>query len=507
MPRYKSYDYAQTVLLPVSLEDQLMPGTLEFAIHTLVEEQMDMSVFDGKYKNDETGRSAYDPKILLKIVLLGYSRGLNTSRRLERACRNNVIFIAMTCGQHPDHSTIAAFVSSMKEQILSIYTDILLVCEEQGLLGGTMFALDGCKLPGSASKSWSGNIDNFIRKKEKIEEKVKQLLHEQEAVDKQAVGNDEAENILARDKQKQIAKLKRHAARIKKWLSENHPKIGAKGKEIKSNITDNESATMITDTNGTIQGYNGQALVDSKCQVIVNGEVFGKSSDGNMMKPMIDGAKRNLEEIGHPKDYFTGKILTADADYHSKVNLAKCIEEELDAYIPDKLFRRRDPRFQVKKNSLQRRKGFLLEDFKYDKAHDRYRCPAGKILKLNAKNTIVSENIYNRYLADPKDCADCTIRHKCLTAKRGKRRNLMVPVGATEDNLSKKMIEKIESERGKKIYPLRIAIVEPVFANIRTQKRLDRFTLRGKDKVNIQWLLYCLVHNIEKILNFGKVHA
>ncbi len=79
----------------------------------------------------------------------------------------------------------------------------------------------------------------------------------------------------------------------------------------------------------------------------------------------------------------------------------------------------------------------------------------------------------------------------------------MVPVGAVGRNYSREMAKKIDTERGRRIYPRRIAIVEPVFANIRTQKRLDRFTLRGKLKVNIQWLLYCMVHNIEKITNFG----
>ena len=76
MAKYKQYDYSQSVLVPVSLEEQLMPGTLEFAIHTLIETRMDLSVFDSKYNNDETGRSAYDPKVLIKIVLLAYSRGL-----------------------------------------------------------------------------------------------------------------------------------------------------------------------------------------------------------------------------------------------------------------------------------------------------------------------------------------------------------------------------------------------------------------------------------------------
>ncbi|MGA8571001.1 MAG: transposase [Desulfobaccales bacterium] len=122
-----------------------MPGTLEFAIHTLVEKRLDMSIFECKYRNVETGRAAYDPKVLLKVVLLAYSRGLISSRKIEQACRENVVFMALACGQQPDHSTIAAFVSSRKDEILPLFRDVLLVCEEMNLLGGTMFTLDGCK--------------------------------------------------------------------------------------------------------------------------------------------------------------------------------------------------------------------------------------------------------------------------------------------------------------------------------------------------------------------------
>ena len=108
MAKYKSYDYGQRMMIPVSLEEQLVPGTLEFAIQTLVEDRMDMGVFEDRYENDETGRLAYDPKILLKVVLLGYARGLISSRKMEQACRENVTFMALACGQRPDHSTIAA---------------------------------------------------------------------------------------------------------------------------------------------------------------------------------------------------------------------------------------------------------------------------------------------------------------------------------------------------------------------------------------------------------------
>ena len=126
MAKFKAYDYRQRVFLPVSLEDQLMPGTLEFAIHTLVETRLDTSGFEKKYRNDETGRMAYDPKVLLKIVLLGSARGLISSRKIEQACRENVVFIALACGQQPDHSTIATFVSSMKDEILPLFRDVLL---------------------------------------------------------------------------------------------------------------------------------------------------------------------------------------------------------------------------------------------------------------------------------------------------------------------------------------------------------------------------------------------
>jgi transposase len=175
MAKYKRYDYKQSLMIPVSLEEQLMPGTLEFAIHTLVEKRMDMSVFDSNDQNDETGRIAYDPKILLKIVLLGYSRGLTSSRQIERACRENVLFMAMSCNQRPDH-TIAPFVSSMEDQIKLLFRDILLVCDQEGLLAGSFFAIDGCKMSSNASKEWSGKISDLQKRKEKIESKLKALV-------------------------------------------------------------------------------------------------------------------------------------------------------------------------------------------------------------------------------------------------------------------------------------------------------------------------------------------
>jgi transposase len=506
MAKYKSYNYSQTEMVPVSLEDQLMKGTLELAIHTLVEGKMGVSRFDERYKNDETGCKAYDPKILLKIVLLGYARGVNTSRKLERACRKNLVFMALSCGQRPDHSTIAAFVSSLKEEIKPLFRDILLACEEMKLLGGTEFSLDGCKLASNASKRWSGTFASLKAKKEKLERRVGHLLSEQVEADKREERDEKEKAGRAHF----IAKLKKQAAKIEEFLEKNEPKPGKQRKEVRSNISDNESATMTT-SHGTIQGYNGQALVDAKHQVIVSGEAFGSGQDQYHLEPVLTEAQENMKAIGKDKDYFKNTILTADMGYHSGANIKRCAEEAIDAYIPDKNYRKRHPGLGVKQSSLKsRRRKFLPEDFSYDEKTGDYECPAGKKLKRHTQRQKSRWGmVYSAYRADARDCEVCTHREGCISkkGKRGKRKYLLIPIESERRNYSQEMAAKMDTERAREIYPHRIKIVEPVFANIRTQKRLDRFTLRGKVKVNIQWLLYCMVHNIEKIANFGAAYA
>jgi transposase len=295
MARYKPYHYAQTVMLPVSLESQLVPGTLEFAIHTLVDSRIKVDAFERKYKNDETGCPAYDPRLLLKIILLAYSRGIISSRQIERACRENVTFMAISCCKSPDHTTIATFVSSMQEEIKSAFRDVLLVCEELSLLGGTSFALDGLKLSSNASKEWSGTIENLKKKREKIQQKIEAIMQQQLEADQHEESKSEQAEAEHQQKVKnQIKKLQAQADKIQQWLAENQAKIGQKGEEIQSNITDNESAKMMT-SHGVIQGYNGQALVDNKHQVIVHAEAFGNGQDFAHLTPMLDGAKDNVK--------------------------------------------------------------------------------------------------------------------------------------------------------------------------------------------------------------------
>ena len=176
MARYKPYDYGQTKLLPVSFERQVMPGTFEYTLSHLIDHEIDMDVFEARYSNDETGAPAYDPALLLKVVLLAYSRGVTSSRQIGRLCEENVVFMALSADTQPHFTTIAGFIAGMQAEVSQIFRDVLLVCDEAGLIGREMFAVDGVKLPSNASKEWSGTREDYQKKVEKMGRAVNVLV-------------------------------------------------------------------------------------------------------------------------------------------------------------------------------------------------------------------------------------------------------------------------------------------------------------------------------------------
>ena len=236
---------------------------------------------------------------------------------------------------------------------------------------------------------------------------------------------------------------------------------------------------------------------------------MSKGQDFSHLEPVVTGALANLTGIGLVEDYLENKNVLGDTNYHSDANLQFAKRHKLDAYIPDPHFRQRDPRFagQGKYKPPRPRKKFTIDDYQYDKGSDSFTCPNGKQLKNIGKTSLKKGNIYNRYRGPKGACDDCSFKSRCMNSPSSKRKYLSVKVGADPRNLSKEMIEKIDSDEGRAIYEQLIGIVEPVFGNIRFMKGMDRFTMRGKKKVNAQWNLYCLVHNIEKIMRYSSLLA
>ena len=501
MARYKPVDRSPR-FLPIVLEDQIQPGTFEHALDLLVDTALNLSALDARFRNDETGASAYNPRVLLKIVLLGYSRGLISSRSIERACRDNVVFMALSGDAAPAWTTIAKFIRELGDEIQPLFQQVLLVCDGQGLIGKEVFAIDGVKLPSNASKERSGTHAELAHKADRYDKAARKILQAHRSRDEGK--EDDAQN---RRQLERAEALTREAERIRSFLAKHPPRRNAKGKELKDNVTDPESAKMATGK-GIVQGYAAQAAVDAKQQVIVAADVIGSGSERQALLTMIEAT----DLIREPTT-----LINADAGYHNEENLTSLEAKRIEALIADNGMRQRDERFKDQDrfkagpdplhdkgatNKDAKPKLFSPSDFTVDLANRICVCPAGKQLDQSGGANRLRGWLNYRFKALPRDCGPCDLRTQCLRHPERKpvRQVAIFVKGQPSPNEAlERMKNAIDSTEGRRRYGKRIGTVEPVFGNLRHNKRLNRFTLRGRKKMATQWQLFCLVHNIEKI--------
>jgi transposase len=503
MARYKHIETGPR-LVPVDLTRQLLPGTFEHAVHHLLEHTLDLSAFDARFRNDGTGAPAYPPAMLLKVVLVGYAHGVVSSRGIEQLCRDHVTFIALCGDTAPHFTTIAHFVSTLGEDIARVFAAVVAVCDAQGLISREMFAIDGVKLPSNAAKGRSGTRADFERQATKLEAAARTLVERHRAADALP-----AESPLAAKAATRVARLEGDAAQLHTWLAA-HPedRRGPKGGVRQSNRTDNESAKMATGK-GVIQGYTGVAAVDGAHQIIVEAQAHGTGAEQETLLPMVTAMAPLLA---------SDSLLTADAGYHSEANLARLAALAVDALIADGDMRRRDERFATqaphrkKPNPLHDKSPesrtlplYQPSDFTYDPAARTCVCPAGKSLYRTGQAEVAKGHIGDRFRGAKRDCVPCAERARCLrTPERTAVRQVAffrakTPLAAPTHPHTARMKARIDTPEGRARYSERFGTVEPVFANLCYNKGLARFTLRGRTKVDGQWKLFCLVHNIEKL--------
>lgn len=238
MPKYKPFNYDQSSMVVINYREQLQAGTFEHALHHLIDTRLDLSVFYPRYKNDETGRPAYDPAILLKIILFAYSKGITSSREIQWSCETNIIFKVLSCDSVPHFTTIAGFVSGHVDEIEQLFTQIVLICDEQGLIGHELFAIDGCQMSSNAAKEWSGTVNELKHKSEKIYNQIQHLVREHQRFD----GNDTHDEARKKRAEQAIETLNRSHAKIDNFLKTNGPSraiaaLPRRTKNIKSLLT------------------------------------------------------------------------------------------------------------------------------------------------------------------------------------------------------------------------------------------------------------------------------
>ncbi|MDR0323571.1 MAG: transposase, partial [Treponema sp.] len=357
---------------------------------------------------------------------------------------------------------------------------------------------DGLRLPSNASLDLTGTEEE-LEKRLKIYKRMAQK-HIEKHKRKDAAG--EVDNETEQHYQEQQRKLNRKIEKMNNFLQTMEKKEGKRGKEIKSNVTDNESA-LIHSPSGYIQGYIGLAVSDRKEQVIMSAEAVGSANEGDHFPRILEMTLDNMKEADIKTPEGVKPTMLADNNYFSEENLKLCHERGLEPIMPDDHYKSRLGRTEKKR--------YETTDFKYHEEGDYYECPSGK--RLDYKG--ISGPEWSRgktYRASVTDCRQCLCSEKCMghkkkPPKKPRGRSLLITESNEHGSCCQSMREKLNEQEYQDRYAYRIQIIEPVFSNIAYCKGLDRFTLRGAAKVNGQWLLYCVVHNLGKCLkayNKGK---
>lgn len=241
------------------------------------------------------------------------------------------------------------------------------------------------------------------------------------------------------------------------------------------------------------------------------------------LKPVIERIKQRFNDMKISDNIFDSDlILTADTGFSDESNMQYLHEENINGYIPDNQFRSRDPKFAEQKKKYPRasratgkyKSTIPASEFSFDPVTLSCKCPKGKSLHLCGIRQDAQNRDKAHFVGRVKHCRDCHLRHKCMknpeavNRPNGVGRQVTFKVNQqSKPNYTDWMKHRVDSDKGKQIYSHRMSVVEPVFGNICSNKKLQRFTLRTKEKVDAQWKLFCLIQNIEKIAHYGKIAA
>jgi len=508
MSNFLNDNLNQSVFFDINYLEVLGEYTFEYCLYQLLENDDLLSDFYVRYKNKHVGRKAYSPALLLRIIFYAYYRGITSSRVIERSCKTDLKFIALSAGMQPHFTTIADFVSSNCGAINTLFHKVLLICDQSGLIGKEHFAIDGCKLPTDSSKQWSGKHAELRNKSDKMKKAAEKIVS-------QHISNDSTKNgkkTLADEKKQTIETLLANAKKIDEFLAENEPKMG-KGKrpeEVQSNVTDDESAKMTT-SKRTIQGMAFVTAADEKHQIIIGAQGFGMGQEQATLIPIIDCIKGNLGD----RIFDEGLVLTADTGFSSEVNIEYLFKEKINAVVPDNQFRKRNPIFaeselynkhkalrkKTRKDKAKTNAAIPSSEFTVSLEANTCICPAGKELSFLGDDYEGVRGTYSRFRGKLDDCRACPIQSRCMKNPVKEKGRQVSFLNKEQEKVSylDLMKEKIDSVEGRRIYSRRMWTIEPVFGNICSNKRLDRISLRGEKKCTAQWLMFCMVHNIEKL--------
>ena len=466
---YRFGDREQNGLFPQCIGDYVKPGDPVRAYDAIVE-SMDFSQLGIELNEDKVGNPEYDPVAMLKLLLYGYSYGIRSSRKLERALHHNVSFMWLMGGLKPDHKTIAEFRRKNKGPLKKVLKRCARMCIKLNLIAGNTLFLDGSKIRANASIKNTWDKAKCERYLKKIDTHIEAILSECDKIDEREDGQ---ESLVEMEKElKDKENLKSEVEKILKELEDE---------EEKSKNTTDAECTRINSIQGSHAGYNVQSVVDEKHGLIVNSDVVSENNDLNQFANQIDQAN---ETLGKKCD-----TASADSGYANTDELEKIDKQEIKVIVPSQ-----------RQASNKKPKPFDKINFKYDQQRDCYICPEGQELRYSHFSKLENHKAY--LISDKSICLRCFYFGECTKSKRGR-----MVTRLHNEEMRDKLEEQYKQPESQAIYKLRKQRVELPFGHFKRNLMVNAFLLRGLDGVKAEMSLLASCFNISRMITILGVEG
>jgi transposase len=467
MEHIRGVDRSQTQLLPPSLEDYVPAECPAGFIDAYVDGLDFQKLGFARSQPASTGRPSYHPADLLKLYLYGYLNRIRSSRRLEAEAGRNMELIWLWRGLRPDFKTIADFRKDNRDAFLPLFKQFNLLCRQLDLFGAELVAIDGCKFKAVNNTRRYYTKEKLDELNQKIEARIREYLGQMDQEDDAAAGTtDRPTRQELEQKLEQLRQRKGHYDELLNELKE------AKAEAL--SLTDPD-ARLMKGPHGYVVGYNAQAAVDAKHDLIVACAITTDATDHEQLAPMALAAK---EQLAVP-----ALQVTADKGYHSTPQLAACQEANVKTFVPQSA------------TAPKPGKMYPKSTFTYDGVADTYHCPQGQVLQRSQRPDPGKDMYYYYNLTA---CAGCAFRNQCTSSDF--RMIARLPNEAVME----------ANRQGVKDHPEMVAerktIVEHVFGTLRMWGH-DEFLMRGLKKVEAELNLSSLVYNLRRVLNIVSMET
>jgi len=450
------------MLFPQSIEEYIPPEAPVRAYDALVD-SLDFSELGIELEDRKVGCPEYHPRVMLKLLVYGYSYGVRSSRKLEREAHYNLSFIWLTGGLKPDHKTIAEFRRKNKSALKKVLRQCARLCIELGLIEGNTLFVDGTKIRGNASISNTWTKEECEKYLERAEKRIKEILSECDAVDDQE--KDHPSLVEMHEELRDAETLK---TKVKDILS----KLNAEGR--KSVNSSDPECTNFRSKKGSHAGYNVQAVVDDKHGLIVSSDVVNENNDWHQLATQVEQANETLGE--------NCQTACADCGYSSIEQAEKLDQQNIKVVMPSQR--------QVEKRP---RGNFDRSKFHYDRENDCFICPEGHVLRYCYTKTVKKAKVYR---LGGSTCRECRHFGECTTYPRGKTVTRLL-----KEDFLQRMEQQYQQPESQEIYRRRKQKAELPFGHLKHNLKVDAFLLRGLEGVRAEASLLSTCFNMARMIS------